>query len=75
MVGWQVNTRTPILPVGDRRRPAPQFAGGAPGQVAGLAQINVQIPPGVQPGGYVPVAMKVGDQTSGPAVWIAVSGN
>jgi uncharacterized protein (TIGR03437 family) len=32
-----------------------QYAGGAPGQVAGLMQVNVQIPGGVQPGGYVPV--------------------
>jgi uncharacterized protein (TIGR03437 family) len=68
----------PILPVSvtvDGIPATVQYAGGAPGQVAGLAQINVQIPAGVQPGGYVPVALKVGDQTSSPAVWIAVSGN
>jgi uncharacterized protein (TIGR03437 family) len=68
----------PILPVSvtvDGIPATVQYAGGAPGQVAGLAQINVQIPAGVQPGGYVPVAVKVGDQTSSPAVWIAVSGN
>ena len=52
-----------------------QYAGGAPGQVAGLMQVNVQIPSGVQPGGYVPVVLQVGDQTSSPAVWIAVVGN
>jgi uncharacterized protein (TIGR03437 family) len=53
-----------------------QFAGGAPGQVAGLMQINVQIPTGVQPGGYVPVVLQVGDVSTAPgAVWIAVSGN
>jgi uncharacterized protein (TIGR03437 family) len=36
-----------------------QYAGAAPGQVAGLMQINVQIPTGVHPG----------------AVWVVVSGN
>ena len=36
-------------------------------------QVNVQIPPGVKPGGYVPVVLQVGDRTSSPAVWIAVS--
>jgi uncharacterized protein (TIGR03437 family) len=52
-----------------------QYAGSAPGQVAGLMQANVQVPSGVQPGGYVPVVLQVGDRSSSPAVWIAVSGN
>ncbi len=53
-----------------------QYAGSAPGQIAGLMQVNVQIPSGVQPGGYVPVVLHVGDVSTTPgAVWIAVSGN
>lgn len=52
-----------------------QYAGSADGQVAGLLQVRVQIPNGVQPGGYVPVVLKVGDRSSGPGVWIAVGGN
>lgn len=53
-----------------------QYAGGAPGQVAGLMQVNVQIPSGVQPGGYVPVVLQVGNASTIPgAVWIAVSAN
>ena len=53
-----------------------QYAGGSPGQVAGLMQINVQIPTGVQPGAYVPVVLQVGDASTTPgAVWVAVSGN
>jgi uncharacterized protein (TIGR03437 family) len=52
-----------------------QYAGGAPGLVAGLLQVNVQIPAGVQPGGYVPVVLQIGDSVSGPGVWIAVSLN
>jgi len=39
-------------------------------------QVNVQIPTGVEPGGYVPVVLQVGDASTTPgAVWIAVSGN
>ena len=57
--------------------PAPvQYAGSVPGQVAGLMQVNVRIPDGVPPGGYVPVVLRVGDASSAPDdVWIAVSGN
>ena len=56
--------------------PAPVvYQGGAPGEVAGLMQVNVQVPPGVQPGGYVPVVLKVGTAASNSGVWIAVSGN
>ena len=52
-----------------------QFAGGVPGQVAGLMQINVLIPAEVQPGGYVPVVLQVGNSSTAPdAVWIAVGG-
>jgi len=50
-----------------------QYAGSAPRQVAGLMQVNVQIPIGVQPGGYVPVVLQVGDRSSSSAVWIAVA--
>jgi uncharacterized protein (TIGR03437 family) len=53
-----------------------QYAGGVPGQVAGLMQVNVRIPDGVQPGGYVPVVIQEGEAGSTPdVVWIAVSGN
>jgi len=50
-----------------------QYAGTTPGQVAGLMQVNLQIPSGVQPGGYVPVVLKVGSATSSTVVWIAVA--
>ena len=50
-----------------------EYAGTAPGQVAGLMLLTVQIPNGVQPGGYVPVILQIGGRTSSPAVWIAVS--
>jgi uncharacterized protein (TIGR03437 family) len=49
------------------------YAGGVPTAVAGLMQINAQIPKGVTPGGYVPVVVTIGDSsTIDGAVWIAV---
>jgi uncharacterized protein (TIGR03437 family) len=52
------------------------YAGAAPTQVLGLMQIVIQIPARVQPGGYVPVELQVGsNSTVSGATWIAVSGN
>jgi uncharacterized protein (TIGR03437 family) len=51
-----------------------QYAGAAPNQVAGLIQVNVRIPDGVEPGGYVPVVLQVGNSsTVAGAAWIAVA--
>jgi uncharacterized protein (TIGR03437 family) len=50
----------------------PQYAGGAPGEVAGVMQINVQIPSGIQAGNAVPVVVQVGSVSSQPGVTIAV---
>jgi uncharacterized protein (TIGR03437 family) len=47
------------------------YAGGAPGEVAGVMQVNVLIPPNVQPGN-VPVIVRVGSAPSQAAVTIAV---
>ncbi|HEY6343615.1 MAG TPA: hypothetical protein VIY49_19135 [Bryobacteraceae bacterium] len=53
-----------------------QYADGAPGEVAGVMLVNVQIPTGVQPGGYVPVVLTVGSTSNvAGAAWIAVAGN
>ncbi len=68
----------PILDVGvsiDGKPAVVQYAGGAPGEVAGLMQVNAQIPAGVRPGGYVPVVLTVGSVSSASAVTIAVKGN
>ncbi len=51
------------------------YAGGAPGLVAGVLQINVQIPSGVQAGNAVPISVQVGAVASQPGVTIAVSAN
>ena len=51
------------------------YAGGGPGEVAGVLQINVRIPAGITPGIAVPVFIHVGNATSQVGVSIAVSGN
>jgi uncharacterized protein (TIGR03437 family) len=54
--------------------PPLQCAGRRPGE--GVMQVVVRVPTGVQPGGYVPVVLKVGNASTTPdAVWIAVSAN
>ena len=51
-----------------------QYKGAVPGTVAGLMQVNIQIPAGVAPGGYVPVTLQVGGvSTVDGALWIAVA--
>lgn len=52
-----------------------QYVGGAPGEVAGLLQINLRIPAGIMPGKAVPVIISNGGTTSQAGVTIAVSGN
>ena len=77
-VGGSVSA-TPLLPVivtvGGIRAPGVQYAGSVQGQVSGLMQVNVKIPDGVKPSGYVPVVLQVGDVSSTSMVWIAVAGN
>jgi uncharacterized protein (TIGR03437 family) len=41
-----------------------QYAGPAPGEIAGLMQINVPLPPGLKSGSTVPVAIFVGTANS-----------
>jgi uncharacterized protein (TIGR03437 family) len=67
----------PVLPVSvtvDGIAVTPKYAGAAPTEVSGLMQVVIAIPPNVKPGGYVPVAIKVGDgATTEGSAWIAVS--
>jgi uncharacterized protein (TIGR03437 family) len=51
------------------------YAGGAPGEIAGLMQINAVIASGIQTGSAVPVVVQVGNVSSQPGVTIAVRGN
>lgn len=51
-----------------------QYAGGVAGLVAGVFQMNLQIPQGVKPGGAVALVVKIGNGLSAP-VMIAVRPN
>ena len=48
------------------------YAGAVPTQVAGLMQINVQVPAGIQTGTAVPVQVQVGGVPAQPGVTISV---
>jgi len=48
------------------------YAGGVPGAVAGLTQINAEVPAGVASGSGVPVMVKIGGFASSPNVTLAV---
>ena len=52
-----------------------QYVGGAPGEVAGVTQINVRIPAGIPPGSAVPVSIRVGGISHVRRITIAVSGS
>lgn len=66
----------PVLPVSVRIAGIPavvHYAGAAPGFIAGLMQINVQIPEGVIPGPKVPISLVVGDEASPFGVTVAIN--
>jgi uncharacterized protein (TIGR03437 family) len=48
------------------------YQGAAPGLVAGVSEINVQVPAAVTPGSAVPVTITVGGVASQNTVTIAV---
>jgi uncharacterized protein (TIGR03437 family) len=65
----------PILPVSvqiDGLDAIVEYAGAAPGIVAGALQVNARIPDSARPGPSVPVLVKVGGKTSPPGVTVAV---
>src|SRR5208283_1936196 len=49
------------------------YWGGAPGNIAGLVQVNATVPNGVAPGSSVPVLVTIGNWTSQKGVTIAVN--
>jgi uncharacterized protein (TIGR03437 family) len=68
----------PVLPVtifigGQTIKPL--YAGGAPGEIVGVMQINVRIPTGIQQGSAVPISLQVGSASSPTGVTISVTGN
>jgi uncharacterized protein (TIGR03437 family) len=64
----------PVLPVSvtiDGKAAKVLYAGAAGGTVAGVIQVNVQLPDGIH-SGAVPVVLRVSDGTSQPGVTLAV---
>ena len=51
---------------------AVHFAGGAPGLIAGVLQVNLWVPEGIVPGDNVPIVLIIGDATSQPGVTVAI---
>jgi uncharacterized protein (TIGR03437 family) len=49
-----------------------KYAGAAPGSVAGLTQINVEVPAALAPALALPVIVKIGDFASTAGVTVAV---
>lgn len=65
----------PVLPVSvtiGGQTLTPLYAGEAPGEIAGVMQLNVQIPVGIQTGNAVPVTIQVGSFQSQAGITIAV---
>jgi len=48
------------------------YAGGAPGLVAGVLQVNAKVPSGVPSGEAIPVVLTIGGVNSRPGVTLAV---
>jgi uncharacterized protein (TIGR03437 family) len=65
----------PILPVSATiggKAAQVLYAGGAPGETAGVMQLNLVVPDGIQPGVQVPIVIAVGNTQSRPGVTISV---
>ncbi len=48
------------------------YAGGAPGQVAGIVELTVEVPSGIQPGNAVPVTVQIGGASAQSGVTVAI---
>lgn len=67
--------RSPLLPVGvtiGGENALVLYAGSAPGSVAGLFQVNAQLPQDLAPSSAVTVVLTVGSEASQAAVTVAV---
>jgi uncharacterized protein (TIGR03437 family) len=66
-----VLAQTPVVTIGGLNA-AVKYAGAAPGSVAGLTQINVEVPASVTPGLALAVIVRIGDFASTGSVTVAV---
>jgi uncharacterized protein (TIGR03437 family) len=63
--------QTPVVTIGGVTAVV-KYAGAAPASVAGLTQINVEVPAGVQSGRGLPVVIKIGNSSSSGAATVSV---
>ena len=63
--------QTPVVTIGGVNAPV-KYSGAAPTAVAGLTQINVEVPAGLSPSLALPVIVKIGDFLSTGGVTVAV---
>ncbi|HUB82479.1 MAG TPA: cohesin domain-containing protein [Bryobacteraceae bacterium] len=74
--GQIVNSATPLmLPVTATIGGLPavvSYAGSAPGLIAGLTQVNVQVPPGLPANPAAPLFLTVGSVTTPPGVTVSI---
>jgi uncharacterized protein (TIGR03437 family) len=69
------DTPRPVLPVRvtiGGKDATVLYAGGAPGLVSGLVQVNVRVPADVAAGDAVPVVLQVGERASAAGVTVAI---
>jgi uncharacterized protein (TIGR03437 family) len=69
--GALLSTVAPVTVTFGNQAIAAGFAGLTPG-LAGLYQVNVNVPPGVNPGNQVPVTISVGGKSSSSSIYLAV---
>ncbi len=69
------NLPRPVLPVSAEvggQAATVLYAGGAPGMVEGILQVNLEIPRGAPTGPAVPLVLRIGDRSSQPGLTVAV---
>jgi uncharacterized protein (TIGR03437 family) len=70
---WPLLTAQPVaVTIGGVASPQINYAGGAPGAVAGLTQINAVVPESVTPGSALPLVVEIGSWQSQSGITIAV---
>ncbi len=68
-----VPTQLPVTATIGGQAAVVSYAGTAPGLIAGVTQVNIQIPAGITAGAAVPVSVSVGGVQSPAGVTIAIS--
>ncbi|MCA2970419.1 MAG: fibronectin type III domain-containing protein, partial [Acidobacteriaceae bacterium] len=75
-IAWEAARTRETVQVSIGGRPAQVlYAGAAPGNVRGFAQLNVVVPSDLEFGGSLPLEVQIGESYSQPGVTMAVAGS